>query len=367
MFGRIGHDVLRAVAILAGLLVAGALLVATADPRVAQYRFALTDLGLADDPLVSIALDARAPGHVWASGRFGRGINEPKTVGSTSRAMGYGDLAIDAEGHRYNAGVYAPGIRVDVDEVERRTGVQIEVPGVRQLRTHVVARADGLIVVSSLVGETFRVWRSTDGARTFRPGGRMPTTVVAAGPVTVGPFASLFTAVATRAGLVGFFASADGGTTWSARGVKTASNVDPSAPTVALDDAATVYIAWTRTISGKPNIFLSHSRDVGVTWSNPIAAAPPGGSSPQLVAGSLGKIGLAYLLDGELVFRQTTEALLPTPFWTEHLVARGVRCPAPCERAPYELILTTRSRALLAARAAGRLIAAEQVSGAALR
>lgn len=367
MLGRIGNDVLRAVAILGGLLVAGALLVSTADPRVAQFRFTVTDLGGTPLP-PSIGLDAR-PGHTRIHVSSAE-TSEARGVFVISHAPG--DVAVDGAGNAFVATAYEGVIAIDRGAAtgpQRLFTIDLR-PAVNpsaQAPAHIVARADGLIVVSSRVGTTLRVWTSSDGARTFVAGGAIPTPVAAAGPVIVGPFGSLFAGVVTPAGLVGVVASADGGKTWSARGVTTASGADATPPSIAVDDAATLYVAWTRTIAGEPRVVIAHTRDLGLTWSRPITAAPPGAFAPQLVAGSLGRVGVAYLHRGELVFRQTSEALLRTPFWSEHLVARGVVCPAPCERAPYELTLTIRSRALFAARADDRLIVAEQVSGSGLR
>lgn len=372
MLSRIGNDVLRAVAVLGGLIVAGALLLSTADPRVAQFRFATTRLGPASPPAapIAIAVDARSPAKFYATGHRFRDNEPPVSAGSRYVIPGDGDLAIDADGRIFKVQAMPVGIHVSTFRGQEYSSdlitQQIDAPGL-SVEPWVVARADGLVVVSAVLGERLRVWTSTDHAGTFTAGGTIPSRVAAAGPVIVGPFGSLFAGVVTPDGLLGVAASADGGRTWSARGVTTVSDVDRVPPAIAVDDAATLYVAFTTTVAGAPRVSIAATRDLGLTWSAPVTAGPPGSHSPQLVAGSLGKVGLAYLADQELVYRHTFEALLPQPFWTEHLVAEQVSCPHPCARAPYEMTLNLRNRPVFAVRAGRTLVVAEQVSGSGVR
>lgn len=371
MFGRIGNDVLRAVALLGGLIVAGALLLSTADPRIAQFRFEHYPLGVASDAaaVVSLALDARVPAIVYASAdALPRDPQVWAPGGAIRRAPEGGDLAVDAEGIRYGATASDLGIMVTRRAPDARPSETARIPA-RVPHAHIVAREDGLIVVSAVLQQRLRVWRSTDRAETFVAGGEIASPVAAAGPVIVGPFGSLFAGVVTPDGLLGVAASADGGVTWSARGVTTVTGVDLVPPAIAVDDAATLYIAFTKARGDGPRLLMANSRDLSLTWSQPITVAPPGSHSPQLVAGSLGRIGLAYLSgqDDELVYRYTSEGLLARPFWTEHLVEPNVTCRYPCARAPYEMTLTTTDRAVFGVRSAESLIVAEQRSGSGVR
>lgn len=367
MLSRIGNDVLRGIALLGGLVVAGALLLSTADPRAAQFRFDQQKLGTsAQGSIVSLALDARPGGSLYASTDGGLSSRAP--AGPRLAMPGPpGDLAVDALGRIFSAGHDTGGLTVTMSSEAgappRRSTIDVASGDLAAI--HAVAREDGLLVVSAVVGKRLRVWLSTDQARTFTEGGQIESEVAAAGPIIVGPFGSLFAGVVTPEGLLGVAASADGGMTWSARGVTTVSDVDRSPPSIAVDDAATLYVAFTTSSAGTSRLSIAHTTDLGLTWSDPLTAAPPGSHSPQLVAGSLGKIGLAYISGDELVYRYTTEALLKQPFWTENLVARAVTCP--CTRAPYEVTLTTRSRVVFAVRSAGDLVVTQQMSGAGVR
>ena len=93
----------------------------------------------------------------------------------------------------------------------------------------------------------------------------------------------------------GFWVSVshDAGLTWAERQVAIHSSQGFSDPTVAIDDAGSVYYAF---IDAWGHAMLSVSHDEGRTWSAPVQASPNGVTAhlPALAAGKAGSMVLAY-------------------------------------------------------------------------
>lgn len=113
-------------------------------------------------------------------------------------------------------------------------------------------------------------------------------------------------------------------------------------PAVASDSKGNLYAAWT----DKHGVFLSISRDHGVTWSKPQKISTGAGNRstvfPFVIAGSKGRVALAWLGSSAatnnektakwiVYFAQSLDALSSTPHWTQtaasdHVVHTAAIC-----------------------------------------
>jgi len=143
--------------------------------------------------------------------------------------------------------------------------------------------------------------RSLDGGMTWLPTGRLPWPLTGpsdvfgpwAGNPVVGPDGTVY--LPKRfAGQPELAISHDEGLSW--RRVRIASNGSAGAANrVAVDAAGNVYYTW----SGSNHLpYVAFSRDGGVSWSAPVAIAPPGvveGDVPRIAAFAPGKVAVVYL------------------------------------------------------------------------
>jgi len=95
------------------------------------------------------------------------------------------------------------------------------------------------------------------------------------------------------------YVSSDGGQTFAEHTAHTTPSGETSGAiftTLALDSNGELYLAWAETQGKSMRIFLSHSEDKAVTWTEPIAVTPPGVSAafPWVVAGSPDHVAVAY-------------------------------------------------------------------------
>ena len=143
--------------------------------------------------------------------------------------------------------------------------------------------------------------KSLDGGMTWVPTGRLPWPLTGpndvfgpwAGNPVVAPDGTVY--LPKRfAGQPELAVSRDEGLSW--KRVRVASNGSAGAANrVAVDALGTIYYTW----SGSNHLpYVAYSRDRGLTWSAPIAIAPPGvreGDLPRIAVSAPGRIAVVYL------------------------------------------------------------------------
>jgi hypothetical protein len=198
---------------------------------------------------------------------------------------------------------------------------------------------------------------STDGGRTFRPGGAPAYNPSSAdevarvcdgitGHAVVDPAGRLL----LPAGFCGeplLAVSEDGGLTWRRSLVSSSLGAASPQTSVAVDDAGTYYYAFQDRKDRLP--YLAVSRDAGLTWTTPVLVAPPGlrtAGWPSVAAGAAGRVVITFpgtkgapgdlrrAWDGHVVV--STDAASERPRWTATTlnapgdpVHRG-ECPLRC-------------------------------------
>jgi hypothetical protein len=141
---------------------------------------------------------------------------------------------------------------------------------------------------------------SRDGGRTFSLGTQVhPGDACQAGingPVAVAADGTAYLPKPTCDGPA-IAHSTDGGATWSAPVTIQGPGMPVHLVTLhaAVDSAGTVYVLWT---GADERLWLSHSTDKGVTWSEPALASAPGLGSvvfSAITADGPGRIGIGYV------------------------------------------------------------------------
>jgi hypothetical protein len=141
--------------------------------------------------------------------------------------------------------------------------------------------------------------RSLDGGRTWSPStpaflaGRSGTSLCALhGHLAAAADGTLYLPTTECGNQPTVYVSRDDGLTWR-RSVVTDASAEKVDPAVAVDAAGNVYVTW-QDPNGK--LQLSVSRDLGTTWSAPVAPAPLQltGALPAIVAGDAGHIAIAF-------------------------------------------------------------------------
>lgn len=244
-------------------------------------------------------------------------------------------MAFDAQGWLYVAGGDEHPI-VGASEDYGRTWSVHPVASGSFGPAWMAAQDSGVITVTAvdLRARRLRAWRSADRARTFREAGTIPArNVRAAGPVLVGPYATLHQAFETNDGrrrFLGYAASADGGRTWSAQralAVSTTGAMPAKAPRIAVDDLGTIYLSWLDGDSAR----LAISTDHGRTWPVRRALTSTGAPvTPVVVAGGFSKADVAFLRPGqngaiELAMSQTLDGANLQPHWVTYAITRATR------------------------------------------
>ena len=136
--------------------------------------------------------------------------------------------------------------------------------------------------------------RSLDGGMTWQP----PTVAYPLtscgglhGHLAAAPDGTLYLPTANCSSAA-VFVSRDDGATWTKRVVSDMSIQTPADPTVRVDSEGNVYYAF---VDRAGNLFLSVSRDLGVTWTEAVRVAPGiTATMPAIAVGDPGRIAIAY-------------------------------------------------------------------------
>lgn len=319
------------------------------------------------EPNVAVGPDGRVyvaalggPSGVWRSDDGGATFAR---VSSIPGQNGDSDIALDDDGTVYVSDLF-PDVPVSVSLDHGATYVRTTsaVPEGFPDRQWMVADGSGDVYVTWKGAGGTRFSASHDAAQTWSVHGALAVIGTSiSGPLVLGPDGSLNMAVSVGDERLDLVRSHDRGATWSRTTVVsggTGSHVDGSFPVVALDDAGTVYVAWSERVGARyagvaPRVMLAVSTDGGATFGDPTPVSDEGrlGIFPWLVAGAEGRIAL-FWLDGVppagvagdpgaapgtqwfLRVAQSLDAHRPAPTFTTALVTSdmvhtGSAC-APC-------------------------------------
>jgi len=326
----------------------------TADPAIAYD---------ATGPWTYVA----APGpstRVWRKGPGSAWQVAPPTRGRGGEA----DVAVDGGGVVYAADLYGEGgeapVSVSFDHAANWRFQTVVARSGSFDREWLAAWGDGRVVevARDPANKTLLAWASSDHASSFAGPVVVAGGVVAAGRIARAPDGELYVPWVGRAG-VWLAASADGGEHWVNNPVA-ATPVVNLYPSVAVDQAGTVYVAWSvagaRHDPSLPNGYASlqvggivqvaASSVHGAAWSTPVALSAAGHTAvlPWAVAGSPGHVGVIWYgansvpgadtgpdvevpaTSWDIDVAESSDAAAPHPQWQTGTAVAGVHTGSIC-------------------------------------